>query len=109
MQYKYSLPEKKSFETLDILGFAYSDASNNPNVEAMRIIADGHSGKATTGDCDRVYLVLVGEGEFTIAEDTFQVVKDDVVMLPKNTDYEYRGSMELFEVNTPAYPLNDNE
>lgn len=103
MQYKYSLPEEKSFEVEDILGFAYSDARNNQNVEAMRIIVDGHSGKATTGEHDRVYLVLVGEGEFTIAGDTFSVVKDDVVVLPKNTDYDYRGSMELFEVNAPAY------
>ena len=108
MQYKYSLPEKKSFETEDILGFAYSDANNNPNVEAMRIIADGHSGKATTGDYDRVYLVLFGEGEFTVGEETFSVVKDDVVVLPKNTNYEYRGSMELFEVNAPAYPVENN-
>jgi mannose-6-phosphate isomerase-like protein (cupin superfamily) len=108
MQYKYSLPENKSFETDDILGFAYSNAGDNPNIEAMHIIADGHSGKATTGDYDRVYLVLVGEGEFTVTGETFSVTKDDVVVLPKNTNYEYRGSMELFEVNAPAYPVENN-
>lgn len=103
MDYKYTLSEKHDFEVEDLLGFVYSDANDNPRVEAMRIIVDGHSGKATTGEYDRVYLVLVGEGEFTIAGDTFSVVKDDVVVLPKHTVYEYRGSMELFEVNTPAY------
>ncbi len=105
MQYKFSLPEKNTFEVEDLLGFAYSDGRVNPRVEAMRIIADGHSGKATTGNYDRVYLILAGEGEFTIYGDTITVVKDDVMVLPKNTDYEYRGSMELFEVNTPAYPV----
>ncbi len=104
MEYKHSLPEKHDFEVEDLLGFVYSDANNNSNLDALRIIADGHSGKATTGIYDRVYLVLLGEGEFTINGDTFSVLKDDVVVLPKNTDYEYRGSMELFEVNTPAYP-----
>ena len=91
MKYKHSLPDTYDFEVEDLLGFVYSDANNNPHVEVMRIIADGHSGKATTGEYDRVYLVLVGEGEFTIKGETCTVIKDDVVVLPKNTDYEYRG------------------
>jgi hypothetical protein len=31
------------------------------------------------------------------------VGKDDVVIVPKNTDYDYRGQMRLFLIPTPAY------
>ncbi len=85
------------------MGFVYSDVDNFPHLEALKIIADGYSGEATTGDYDRTYFVIVGEGEFTIQGTIYPVVKDDVIMLPKNTDYSYTGSMELFEVNAPAF------
>ncbi len=42
MQYKFSLPDNKTFALEDLIGFVYADASNNPRVDALRIIADGH-------------------------------------------------------------------
>ncbi|MBP6925982.1 MAG: hypothetical protein KBC22_02915 [Candidatus Pacebacteria bacterium] len=103
MRYLCSLPHQATFTTGDVMGFVYSDVDNFPHLEALKIIADGYSGEATTGDYDRTYFVIVGEGEFTIQGTIYPVVKDDVIMLPKNTDYSYTGSMELFEVNAPAF------
>jgi len=103
MQYKYSLPNEKSFTIQDLIGFVYSDAKNYDGIDAVRIIADGSSGQANTGYCDRIYLVLVGTGEFVIDGNVIEVTKDDVIVLPKNTSYEYHGSMELFEVNSLAF------
>lgn len=103
MQYKFTLPEKQTFAAEDLLGFAYSNAQDNADMESLHLIIDGHSGKATTGESSRVYLVLIGDGEFVIEGEVTSVQKGDVIMLPKNTDYEYQGSMELFEVNTPSY------
>jgi hypothetical protein len=31
------------------------------------------------------------------------VGKDDVVIVPKDTAYDYRGQMRLFLIHTPAY------
>ena len=31
------------------------------------------------------------------------VGEDDVVILPKDTAYDYRGRMRLFLIHTPAY------
>jgi len=103
MEYKRQLPTDTSFTTNDLMGFVYSDASDYPGIDALKIFADGHSGKATTGPYDRVYLILAGDGEFIIEGKRMAVTKDDVVVLPKNTSYEYSGSMELFEVNAPAF------
>lgn len=105
MQYKYTLPQEKSFTLNDVMGFAYSDARNYEGVDAVRIIIDGQSGEARTGAYDRVYLVLVGKGEFTIEGESFFVGKDDVIIVPKHVTYEYHGSMELFEVNAPAFRI----
>lgn len=51
---------------------------------------------------DRVYLVLEGQGRFTIAGDAFDVVKGDVVLVPRNTPYDYEGHLKLFLVHSPA-------
>lgn len=51
---------------------------------------------------DRIYLVLEGQGRFTVAGDAFDVVKGDVVLVPRNTPYDYEGQLKLFLVHSPA-------
>lgn len=105
MQYKYSLPHKPSFSFESIMGFIYSDEKDFSRMDALRVMVDGASGVVTTGPCDRIYLVLVGTGTFIIEGVSHSVTVDDVMIIPRNTEYEYQGSMELFEVNTPAFPV----
>ena len=58
---------------------------------------------------DRVYPVLDGEGEFRFGgeegqdEETYPVSKDDVLLIPKGTVYDYEGRMRLFLAHLPAY------
>jgi len=52
--------------------------------------------------------VLEREGEFFFGyeegyDEIVSVGKDDVVIVPKDTDYDYRGQMRLFLIPTPAY------
>lgn len=58
---------------------------------------------------DRVYLVIDGAGEFYFGgeegqdEETVAVEKDDVLLIPKGTVYDYEGRMRLFLAHFPAY------
>ena len=57
---------------------------------------------------DRVHLVLEGEGEFFSGheegdDEVAPVEKDDVVIMSKDTAYDYRGRMRLFLADFPAY------
>ena len=66
----------------------------------------GRHGKVKTTHSDRVYLVLEGSGNFTIGDETFSVEAMDMLIIPKNTPYDYKtsnGTMKLFLVHTPAY------
>lgn len=50
--------------------------------------------------------MIDGEGEFFINDKTINVKKNDVIVVPKNTPYNYRlkkGILKLFLVHTPAY------
>ena len=51
---------------------------------------------------DRIYLVLEGQGRFTVAGDAFDVAKGDVVLVPRDTPYDYEGQLKLFLVHSPA-------
>ena len=62
-----------------------------------------HHGKVRTELCDRVYLVLEGTGEFVINEERISVEATDVIVVPRNTPYDYRGNLKLYLVHVPAY------
>ncbi len=67
---------------------------------------NGKHGKVKSTSSDRVYLVLSGKGFFEIDGERINVEKDDVVIVPKNTPYDYGSTdaaLELFLVHTPAY------
>jgi mannose-6-phosphate isomerase-like protein (cupin superfamily) len=50
-----------------------------------------------------VYYVISGSGTFILKGKKIKVRKTDVVIVPKNTPYDYSGRMELFLVHLPAY------
>lgn len=56
---------------------------------------------------DRVYYVLSGKGEFKSQRSNLKVGKSDVVIVPKNTPYDYMriGSdkLKMFMIHAPAF------
>ena len=69
----------------------------------------GRHGRIKQPISDRVYLVLEGEGEFYFGgeegqdEEMVRVGKDDVLLIPKGTVYDYEGRMRFFLAHAPAY------
>jgi mannose-6-phosphate isomerase-like protein (cupin superfamily) len=64
----------------------------------------GRHGRIKQPISDRIYLILEGEGEFFFGEEGDEVVsvaRDDVLLIPKDTAYDYQGRMRLFLVHTP--------
>ncbi len=103
---KFILKNARQFGWDGIKGFAYNDSKDFPNASGAYFEVTSSHGKVKTIKSDRVYYVLEGKGEFTIAGETVPVEKTDVVIVPKNTEYDYRatsGTMKLFLVHTPAY------
>ncbi len=89
-----------------IKGWAYNAKEDFENASAAYFEVTGSHGRGKSNRSDRVYLVLDGEGEFDIDGKTAKVTKTDVVIVPKNTPYDYKATnemMKLFLVHTPSY------
>ena len=67
----------------------------------------GSHGRTKTTCSDRVYLILDGVGEFDIDGEIFKVEKTDMIIVPKNTSYDYTAvddtTLKMFLVHTPAF------
>jgi mannose-6-phosphate isomerase-like protein (cupin superfamily) len=100
---KFTLINAFAFNWPGLKGWAYNSKSDFPNASASIFEVENHHGKVKTTLSDRVYYILEGKGEFIIAGETIAVEPSDVIIVPKNTEYDYKGKMRLFLVHIPAY------
>lgn len=104
---KFSIKDGRDFGWDGLKAKAINSKDDFANASAAYFEVTGSHGKVKTEISDRIYLVLDGEGEFTIDGQPTLVHKDDVVIVPKNTPYDYRAVndtvLKLYLVHTPAY------
>lgn len=103
---KFTLDEARKFGWEELEGWAYNSKEDFENASVAYFEVTGSHGKVKTTRSDRVYFVVDGEGEFIIDGEAIPVGKSDVVIVPKNTPYDYRakgGILKLFLVHVPAY------
>ncbi len=106
---KFELKNAKKFGWNGLKGWAYNSKEEFKNASAAYFEVDGNHGKVRNKLSDRIYFVLDGKGEFIINDKTIPVKKSDVIVVPKNTPYDYRGKMKLFLVHTPAFDAEFDE
>ena len=102
------------------------DKSNSVEVEAVYIIdnyigADmgiGHSvvrshlsgkhPKMKNISSDRTYYIIDGCGKFSSNGKTIEVTKGDMLVVPKDTIYEFEGKFDAILISCPAFNPNDD-
>lgn len=88
-------------------GWSYSTKEDFENASAIYIEVTERHGKTKSKKSDRVYYVLDGKGEFIIDKEVIPVKKTDVIIVPKNTPYDYKAldgtTLKLFLVHIPAF------
>ncbi|MEM5778688.1 MAG: cupin domain-containing protein [Candidatus Aenigmatarchaeota archaeon] len=103
---KFKLKDAYKFGWEGLKGLAYNSKKDFKRASAAMFEVTGRHGKVKSLVSDRVYLVLEGQGEFIINNKKVTVKKDDVIIVPKNTPYDYKavkGKLKLFLVHTPAF------
>jgi len=100
---KFQLKDAYKFGWEGLEGFAYNSKEDFENTSAAVFIVTGSHGKVKTEKSDRIYLVLKGSGQFIVNDKKIEVDKTDVIIVPKDTPYDYKGNMKLFLVHTPAF------
>mgnify|MGYP001142051761 CR=1 FL=1 len=100
---KFKLKDAFKFSWKGLKGWVYNSKEDFSNASAVYFKVTGSHGRVKTLISDRVYLVLKGRGHFIINKEVIPVKKTDVIIVPKNTPYDYKGKMELFLVHVPAF------
>lgn len=103
MKYKYSLQEARKVGRPGVPGYAYSSKENFEGASAGVFSTQQRHGRIKNVRSDRLYLILEGQGEFIVGDEVIPVAKDDVLIIPLNTEYDYHGQLRLFLVHIPAY------
>lgn len=107
MKYKFELKDAYEFGWQGLKGKAYSDASDFKDASVAVFEVTGSYGKVKSLVSNRIYLVLEGKGEFIINGKVIPVKPTDVIIVPKNTPYDYRATegtiLKLFLVHSPAW------
>ena len=103
---KFTKDKARRFEWRGLKGWAYNSREDFPSANATYFEVTGKHGRVKTRKSDRIYLVLKGKGIFEIDGIQSKVQENDVIIVPKNTPYDYWPSsnkIELFLVHTPAF------
>lgn len=100
---KFTRDKARKFGWEGIEGWAYISKDDFPNMTCSYIVVTGVHGKIKSSVNDRIYYIIRGEGEFVINDRTVKVRESDVIVIPRNTAYDYRGNMEMLLVNSPAF------
>lgn len=103
---KFRLKEAFQFGWDGLKGWAYNSKDDFAGASAAYFEVEGKHGKVKSKKSDGVYYVVEGKGEFVVGGETVLVEKSEVVIVPKNTPYDYRsieGTIKLFLVHCPAF------
>ncbi len=100
---KFQLKNANAFGWKGVKGHAYSTKEDFKNASVAYVEINGKHGKIRNIKSDRVYIIAEGKGKFIINDKVVPVEKMDVIIIPKNTPYDYQGEMKIFLVDCPAF------
>jgi mannose-6-phosphate isomerase-like protein (cupin superfamily) len=100
---KFTRDKARKFGWQGMTGWAYMAEKESPAISCAYIEVSGRHGKVKYKKSDRLYYVISGSGAFKINEESQEVREGDVLIIPKDTPYDYEGEMKLLLVDTPAY------
>ena len=87
------------FDAGGFQGDVYIGDDDKKGFNALRVSVTGEHPTKTLSDTTRVYLVISGQGTFTINDETEEVTVDNLYIIEPGSSYSYQGEMELFEFN----------
>lgn len=107
-KYIYKLSDKPSFEQNGLKGYNYS-----LGLEAISVSVEdcfkGHDKYHTNSYSKKIYYVIDGNGKFSINGEIFEVHKEDLIVIPPNTEFVFVGKMRLLLIMNPAFRPQDGK
>lgn len=103
--YKRTRAAASTFELFgQVKGWAYNQAGDHPDCCLSYLEVQGHDHNLSTcHTADLYYYIIEGAGEFSVAGQRFAVAAADAILVPRGTEYGYRGTMKYVLFMAPAY------
>lgn len=108
MNHKFTLKDASAFGWEGLSGRAYNSREDFERASTAYFEVNGSHGRVKNTLSDRIYYVIDGKGEFVIEDRKIPVEKTDVVIIPRDTFYDYRGKLRLFLVHSPAFNVDND-
>lgn len=96
---KITLDETQAFDAGGFSGQVYVKNEENVGFNALLVTVNGRHPKKKMVDTVRNYYVIEGKGTFILDGTSHQVKPGDLFIVGAGHEYEYSGSMRLFEFN----------
>ena len=96
---KITLEETDTFDAGGFSGQVYIPKELKAGFNALLITVTGHHPKKRMIDTTRNYFVVEGKGTFTLDGEVHRIQKGDLFVISAGHEYEYEGTMTLFEFN----------
>jgi hypothetical protein len=106
---KIPLKDATFFDRKDFTGNLYVEKKDGEGFNALLVDCVTHHYKTKLTGAVRAYLVLEGNGTFTINGKKEAAEKYDFFLISSGDTYEYEGAMKLFEFNVPGTDSNNEE
>ncbi|MBL8775331.1 MAG: cupin domain-containing protein [Acidimicrobiales bacterium] len=104
-RFHFTVADGEHWGWADIAGVSLSTKDDCAAISGAVITVTGRHGETSSPINDRVYFVLTGIGRFAVAGEEVAVSPDEMVIVPKNTLYDFwsDSEMRLFVVDSPAF------
>lgn len=103
--YVKHFPDKPSFEQDGFHG--YNSKLDCPNISmTFEDVYKGHEKYVKNTKCYYIYYVVEGNGVFRIGDYLYSVCQGDIVEIPPNVEFVFKGKMKLLLVMNPPMDLD---
>jgi mannose-6-phosphate isomerase-like protein (cupin superfamily) len=104
MKYLFRQQENRRWGWDGISGISLTTGDDFPRMSASVVDVTGRHGRVKSGINDRLYLVIEGDGSFSVDDEDFAVATGDVVLVPRTTPYDFWSDhMKVFIIDVPAF------
>lgn len=102
-KFLYKASEGSPFHVGGISGRAVTAQAGLDSGDVAIMEVSGRHGRCLSTLNDRWYVVVRGTGKFYVDKVTVTVIENDVVVVPKNTEYDFEGHMKIVMFNSPRF------
>ncbi len=96
---KFSLDDAIFFDAGGFMGQEYITREQKAGFNALLVTVKDHHPRKRMVGATRCYFVVEGSGVFILDDQPHEVRIGDLFVITPGHEYEYHGTMKLFEVN----------